>query len=67
MADVDYELTHGDITFKAGWEKEYGPVGSELTYQLSPIFMTETIRQPIFVTAGFYDPRVFAGEPRRFG
>ena len=67
VADVDYELTHGDITFQAGWEKEYGPVGSELTHKLSPIFWAENIKQPIFVTAGFYDPRVFAGGPRRFG
>ncbi len=67
VADVDYELTHGDITFKSGWEKEYGPVGSELSRELSPIFYAEKIARPIFVTAGYHDPRVFSGGPRRFG
>lgn len=67
VADVDYTNSHGDVTFQAGWEKEYGPLGSQLTYQLSPIFFAEQVRRPIFVTAGFYDPRVFAGDPRRFG
>lgn len=67
VADVNYELTHGDVTFQAGWEKEYGPVGSDLLRKLSPIFKSESIARPMLVTAGFYDPRVFAGEPRRFG
>jgi len=67
VADIDYELSHGDVTFQTGWEKEYGPIGSELTHQLSPIFKAEDIQCPMFVTAGSYDPRVFAGEPRRFG
>ena len=67
VADVHYELTHGDVTFQSGWEKEYGPVGSDLIRKLSPIFKSENIGRPMLVTAGFNDPRVFAGEPRRFG
>jgi dipeptidyl aminopeptidase/acylaminoacyl peptidase len=67
VADVDYSTTHGDITFAAGWEKEMGPVGSELTQKLSPIFKAHNVSRPILVTAGFHDPRVFPGDPRRFG
>ncbi len=67
VADVDYSTTHGDVTFSAGWEKEMGPVGSELTRKLSPIFSAHNVSRPILVTAGFHDPRVFPGDPRRFG
>ena len=67
VADVDYSTTHGDVTFARGWEKEMGPVGSELTQKLSPIFYTHNASRPILVTAGFHDPRVFPGDPRRFG
>ncbi len=67
VADVDYENTHGDVTFRAGWEKEMGPVGSELTKKLSPIFYAQNLSRPILITAGFHDPRVFPGDPRRFG
>lgn len=67
VADVDYSTTHGDVTFSAGWEKEMGPVGSELTQKLSPIFYAHNVSRPILVTAGFHDPRVFPGDPRRFG
>ena len=67
VADVDYSTTHGDVTFSAGWEKEMGPVGSELTHKLSPIFYSDNVSRPILVTAGFHDPRVFPGDPRRFG
>ncbi len=67
VADVDYSTTHGDVTFSAGWEKEMGPVGSELTQKLSPIFYAQNVSRPILVTAGFHDPRVFPGDPRRFG
>jgi protease II len=66
VADVDYSTTHGDVTFSAGWEKEMGPVGSELTQKLSPIFFAQNVSRPILVTAGFHDPRVFPGDPRRF-
>jgi prolyl oligopeptidase PreP (S9A serine peptidase family) len=43
-----------------------GPVGSELTQKLSHIFFAHNISRPIFLTAGFHDPRVFPGDPRRF-
>jgi dipeptidyl aminopeptidase/acylaminoacyl peptidase len=67
VADVDYSTTHGDITATPTWEKEMGPVGSELTQKLSPIFKANNESRPILVTAGFHDPRVFPGDPRRFG
>jgi protease II len=67
VADVDYSTTHGDITTTGTWEKEFGPVGSELTQKLSPIFNAHNVSRPILVTAGFHDPRVFPGDPRRFG
>jgi protease II len=67
VADADYEHTHGDVTSISTWEKEMGPVGSELTHKLSPIFYAENVKRPILVTAGFHDPRVFPGDPRRFG
>jgi dipeptidyl aminopeptidase/acylaminoacyl peptidase len=66
VADVDYSTTHGDVTFSSGWEKEMGPVGSELTQKLSPIFYARNLSRPILLTAGFHDPRVFPGDPRRF-
>ncbi len=67
VADVDYGNTHGDVTFQQGWELEFGPIGSKLTRDLSPIFKAGAIKRPIFLTAGYNDPRVFAGDPRRFG
>jgi protease II len=67
VSDVDYTNTHADVTFQRGWEKEYGPIGSDLTRRLSPIFYAHSSTRPILVTAGFNDPRVFAGDPRRFG
>jgi prolyl oligopeptidase PreP (S9A serine peptidase family) len=67
VADVDYVNTHGDVTFSAGWEREMGPLGSELTQKLSPIFYSDNVSRPILITAGFHDPRVFPGDPRRFG
>jgi dienelactone hydrolase len=66
-ADMDYSNTHGDITFLQGWEREYGPVNSRLTHDLSPVFKAENIGKPMLITAGFNDPRVFAGDPRRWG
>jgi protease II len=65
-ADMDYSNSHGDLTFLAGWEREYGPIGSKLTHDLSPIFKAENISKPMLITAGFNDPRVFAGGPRRW-
>jgi dienelactone hydrolase len=66
VTDNDYENTHGDLTFQAGWAKEMAPIGSELAHKLSPIFYAENVKKPMLVTAGFHDPRVFAGGPRRF-
>ena len=65
-ADMDYSNSHGDLTFLAGWEREYGPIGSKLTHDLSPIFKAENVSKPMLLTAGFNDPRVFAGGPRRW-
>jgi dipeptidyl aminopeptidase/acylaminoacyl peptidase len=67
VADVDYLHSHGDQTFRQGWEQEFATVGSKLSHDLSPIFKAENLKCPILVTAGFNDPRVFAGDPRRFG
>ena len=44
-----------------------GPVGSELTRELSAIFKAENVKRPLLVTGGFNDPRVPGGDPRRFG
>ena len=65
-ADMDYDNTHGDVTFLQGWEREYGPIGSKLTHDLSPIFKAENVKRPMLITAGFNDPRVFPGDPRRW-
>ncbi|MCK4528626.1 S9 family peptidase [candidate division WOR-3 bacterium] len=66
VADVDYTNTHGDITFQKGWEIEYGPLGSDLTHKLSPIFYSQNIKKPMLITTGSHDPRVVASDPRRF-
>jgi len=65
-ADMDYDNTHGDVTFMQGWEREYGPLGSQLTHDLSPIFKAQNVKRPMLITAGFNDPRVFPGDPRRW-
>jgi len=66
VSDVDYTNTHGDITFQKGWEIEYGPIGSELTHKLSPIFYSMDLKKPMLITTGSVDPRVVASDPRRF-
>ena len=66
VADVDFTNRNSSQVFAQGWEKEYGPVGSELTYKLSPIFYADQLTRPILVTGGFNDPRVPASDPRRF-
>jgi dipeptidyl aminopeptidase/acylaminoacyl peptidase len=65
VADVDWCNAHSDQTFLEGWEREMGPLGSELTFRLSPIFYAEQIVRPMLLTAGFFDPRVPASGPRR--
>lgn len=67
VSDVDFTNTHASVTFQRGWEKEFGPIGSELTRKLSPIFKAENIKRPLFLTGGFNDPRVPGADPRRFG
>jgi dipeptidyl aminopeptidase/acylaminoacyl peptidase len=66
MSDIDHNDTLVDLTFRKGWERELGSVGSELTHRLSPIFYAENIKRPIFLTGGFNDPRVPASDARRF-
>jgi dipeptidyl aminopeptidase/acylaminoacyl peptidase len=66
MSDIDHNDTLVDLTFRKGWERELGPVGSELTHRLSPIFYAENVKRPIFLTGGFNDPRVPASDARRF-
>jgi len=66
VSDVDHTNKNSSQVFAKGWEKEYGPVGSELTRKLSPIFYAENVTKPIFLTGGFNDPRVPPSDPRRF-
>jgi len=66
-ADYDYSATHGDLGGQKIWEEEFGKIGSKMVHDLSPIFKAEKLDRPILLTAGFYDPRVFPGDPRRFG
>ena len=66
VADYDYSQTHGDIGGQKIWEEEFGKIGTKLVHDLSPIFKSENLNKPILLTSGFYDPRVFAGDPRRF-
>jgi len=66
VSDVDHTNKNSSQVFAKGWEKEYGPVGSELTHKLSPIFYAENVSRPILVTAGYNDPRVPPSDPRRF-
>ena len=65
-ADYDYSATHGDLGGQKIWEEEFGKIGSKLVHDLSPIYKAENLKKPILLTAGFYDPRVFPGDPRRF-
>ncbi|MBN2227133.1 MAG: S9 family peptidase [candidate division Zixibacteria bacterium] len=66
VSDVDHTNRHSSQVFAKGWEKEYGPVGSDLTRKLSPIFYAENLKAPILVTGGYNDPRVPPSDPRRF-
>ena len=65
-ADYDYSQTHGDLGGQKIWELEFGKIGSKTVHDLSPVFKAANCTKPIFLTAGFYDPRVFPGDPRRF-
>jgi len=66
VSDVDHTNKNSSQVFAKGWEKEYGPVGSELTHKLSPIFYADDVTKPVLVTAGYNDPRVPPSDPRRF-
>jgi len=66
VSDIDHTITNSSQVFAAGWEQEYGPIGSELTHKLSPVFYAENADRPILVTAGYNDPRVPPSDPRRF-
>ncbi len=66
VSDVDHTNRNSSQVFAKGWEKEYGPVGSDLTHKLSPIFYAENAVKPILITAGYNDPRVPPSDPRRF-
>ncbi len=64
--DVDWDIEQGDQTFREGWEREMGPVGSDLNRRLSPIYDAHAVERPILATGGYNDPRVVASGPRRF-
>jgi len=67
VSDIDHtNVTSRNASFQQGWEREMGPVGSELTHDLSPIFKAENAGKPTLVTAGYNDPRVPPSDPRRF-
>jgi len=66
VSDVDHTNKNSSQVFARGWEKEYGPVGSELTHKLSPIFFSDNASKPVLITAGYNDPRVPPSDPRRF-
>jgi len=66
VSDVDYTNLNSGLSFQKGWQREFGPIGSELTRKLSPIYYSENVERPLLITAGFYDRRVPAGDPRRF-
>ncbi|MBD3401661.1 alpha/beta fold hydrolase, partial [candidate division GN15 bacterium] len=50
VSDVDHTNRNSSQVFAKGWEKEYGPVGSDLTRELSPIFYAEDVAVPMLVT-----------------
>ncbi len=66
VGEFDHTILNSNPIFIQLQEKEFGPIGGELTRRLSPIFYAENISRPIFVTGGFNDPRVPPSDPRRF-
>jgi dipeptidyl aminopeptidase/acylaminoacyl peptidase len=66
VSDVDHTNRNSSQVFAKGWEKEYGPVGSDLTRKLTPIYYSENVTKPMMITAGYNDPRVPPSDPRRF-
>ncbi len=66
VSDPDHTIINSNPIFIPSWEKEYGPVGSELNRKVAPIFYAENVSKPILLTGGFNDPRVPPSDPRRF-
>jgi len=66
VSDPDHTIVNSNPIFIPSWEKEYGPVGSELNRKVAPIFYADNVSKPILVTGGFNDPRVPPSDPRRF-
>jgi prolyl oligopeptidase PreP (S9A serine peptidase family) len=66
VSDPDHTILNSNPIFIPSWEKEYGPVGSELNRKVAPIYFAENVTKPILLTGGFHDPRVPPSDPRRF-
>lgn len=67
VSDPDWTNEHSrNQAFSAGWEREYGPKGSDIVRDVTPIYYAENASKPLLVTAGFNDPRVPPSDPRRF-
>ncbi len=66
VSHPDHTIKYSNPVFVPSWEKEYGPVGSDLNRKVAPIFYAENVSKPILVTGGFNDPRVPPSDPRRF-
>lgn len=67
VSDPDWTNQHSkNQAFSSGWEKEYGPMGSDIVRGVTPIYFAENASKPILITAGFNDPRVPPSDPRRF-
>jgi len=65
-SDHDYGQSHGDVGGRNIWENEFAATGSDLSHKLSPVFKADKVKRPMIIKAGHNDPRVFAGDPRRF-
>ncbi|MEP0828956.1 MAG: S9 family peptidase [bacterium] len=66
VSDPKHTVMNSSQVFMRGWEKEYGPMESELVRKISPIFYAENLSKPIYLTGGYNDPRVPPSDPRRF-
>lgn len=66
VSDPDHTIKYSNPVFIESWAKEYGPLGSKINHEVSPIFYAENVSKPILLTGGFNDPRVPPSDPRRF-
>lgn len=67
VSDPDFTNRNSkNQSFSGGWQREYGPLGSDLVRSLAPIYFADQSTKPILLTAGFNDPRVPPSDPRRF-